>query len=826
MARSRWLVSQSPMRLLGIVLAFGLLATLSYAEEPKPPAGETKKEPKGKPNRLARETSPYLLLHAHNPVDWYPWGPEAFEKAKKDNKLIFLSIGYSSCYWCHVMERQSFQNEAIAKIMNEKFVCIKVDREERPDVDSIYMTALHVRGRRGGWPLSMFLAPDGKPIWGGTYWPPEDKVVDGETYSGFKTIVTEVNKAWEKNQKEMLADADTLADAVNRALAQERLNLVLVDLDRNLVKEVVEAVKQEYDPEHGGFGSPARKFAGPKFPQPTTPELLLAEHARTKDKELLKMVTHTLDRMARGGIYDHLGGGFHRYTVEREWKIPHFEKMLYDNGQLVSLYSKAYQVTKNPLYQRVVEETLAFIGREMTSPEGGFYSALDAETDAEEGKFYVWTAKEIDSLLPKADADLFKRAYAVDAGPNFEEKYNVLLLPKPLAEIATDLKMTEEQLLAQLKPLRQKLLDTRSKRERPLLDTKVLTSWNGLMIAGYADAARALENPAYAAKAERAAEFILKNMKSKDGRLLRTWGGGLPGVSQPKEETAKAKLNAYLEDYANLIHGLLALHDATGKKKWLDEAVALTEAMLKHYQDEKNGGFFFTSHDHEKLFARAKDQHDGATPSGNSIAALNLVRLAQKISEPRYRKHAEESFKAFTFVLKNSPEGMPAMANALALWLDAKEKKEPAGNNPKEPEKVDPKQEDPVKLSAAVMPEKPGADGKQTVTLTMEVAKGWHAYANPAGIDSLIPTTVTVNAKAKPEDVKVEYPKGREMKDPGLEQTVRVYEGKTEIKVSLRRAVIDGRVDESPLEVIVRYQVCDDKRCLPPKTVKLQVGSK
>jgi uncharacterized protein YyaL (SSP411 family) len=821
--RCRSLVPRAGLLVLTLALG-GLFA--ARADEPNPPplpkAGPEGAKPKPV-NRLARETSPYLLMHAHNPVDWYPWGPEAFARAKKEDKPIFLSIGYSSCYWCHVMERQSFQNEEIAKLMNAWFVCVKVDREERPDVDALYMLALNAQGSRGGWPLSMFLTPDGKPIGGGTYWPPDDREVDGEKRYGFKTILQFVHNDWTDpdKRKELEKHADHLADAVNTLLERNTLRLVAVPLNRELVAEVVSAVKEEYDPIHGGFGASTRQWRGPKFPTPPLAELLLTEALRTGDKAVLKIVTHTLDRMAAGGLYDHLGGGFHRYTVDREWTIPHFEKMLYDNAQLVSLYSRAYAATKDPAYRRVVEETLAFVAREMTSPEGAFYSALDAESDHEEGKFYIWTAAEIDAALPRADAELFKKVYGVDRGPNFEGKANVLLLPKPLAAVASELKLTEEQLLARLRPIQQKLFDVRAKRTRPFLDTKIITSWNGLMIAGYADAAVALQNPAYAEAGERAAAFLLGHLRTKEGRLLRTYAGQPDGKPE-------AKLNAYLEDYALLVHGLLSLHDATGKKKWLDEAVALTETMITHHHDQARGGFFFTSHDHEKLFARAKDQYDGSTPSGNSIAALNFVRLARKTGAERYRKLAEETIKAFTAALKNNPAGSTAMARALTLWLDLKEQPaKPAGDDPFNPSgKPAPKPDDPVKLSATVTPAQPGPDGRQTITLVMEIAQGWHAYANPPGNDSVIPTTVTITAKHKPEEVKVNYPPGKELKDPDLGLKVFVYEGKTVIKVALRRPQVGGQPDASPLELSVRYQVCDDKRCLPPRTVKVPVGGK
>jgi uncharacterized protein len=609
-------------------------------------------------NRLAKESSPYLLQHAHNPVDWYPWGDEAFAKAKKEGKVVFLSIGYSSCHWCHVMERESFENEAVAKLLNDGFVCIKVDREERPDIDAIYIKALEVMDSSTGWPASLFLTADGKPIFGGTYWPPEDKEIDGKKASGFKTILKAVNDAWKTRRKDLEAHADKVAAATKGALAGSARGFGLVELKRDLVTGAVDALKAEFDPVHGGFGNPQRRFRGPKFPIPPDLGLLHYEAERTKADDLLKMRALTLDKMALGGIYDHIGGGFHRYSTERTWAVPHFEKMLYDNAQLAEVYARAWQATKNPLYKKVVRETLAFVGREMTSPDGAFYSALDADSAGTEGRFYVWTDDEIDAVLTeRADAALVKKVYGADGEANFEEKYHILLLNKvPDAE-------TEKRLA----PLRQKLFAARAKRQRPFLDTKVLTGWNGQMIAGYAVAGQLLDDPKYTAAATKAADFVLAKLRTRDGRLLRSYGAR-PGAA------AEGRLGAYLDDYAFLVHGLLCLHDATKDRKWLDEAKALVEVMEKYYADDKGGGYYYTSSDHEKLFARGKDQYDGAQPSGNSVAARNLVRLWHKTGEDKYRARAEKTLKAFAGTMKDNPGALTTMAEALALYLDSQKK--------------------------------------------------------------------------------------------------------------------------------------------------------
>ncbi len=650
-------------RLLSVVLLLVVILSADRAA-----AGKPKEKPKHT-NRLAKATSPYLLMHAHNPTDWYPWGPEAFEKAKKENKLIFLSIGYSSCYWCHVMERESFNNEEVAKILNDNFVCIKVDREERPDIDQIYMTALNVQGRQGGWPLSMFLTSDARPVIGGTYWPREDKKIDDETAPGFKTILTAVRDAHKDDPKAVEKQADKLAGATARALENSLVpGLALVPLNRDLIDRIVEEMKDEFDPDYGGFGSPNRKFRGTKFPMPTRLDFLLQVGARSKDKKIIEHLTLTLDQMAMGGIYDQLGGGFHRYSTERTWTVPHFEKMLYDNAQLVEVYSKAYRATKRPLYKRVVEETLAYIEREMTSPEGAFYSSQDAETHHEEGRNYVWTPKELSDALPvKAELDFLKSVYVSENKLNFEEKYHILRWSKTPAETARDLKLTEAELFAKLDPIRKKLFDEREKRDKPFLNKIALTAWSGQMIAGYAEAGRTFNEPKYIQAAAKAAAFVLKHQLTKERRLLRIYGAA-PG-QQPKAAVA-----AYLEDYAFLTHGLLTLHEATKDKQWLEAARKLTDTMLEFHadKDKKLGGYYFTAHDAEKFFARSKDQHDGVQPSGNSQATRNLMRLAKLTGDNRYEKEAERTFKFFAGSMKNYGPSLITMAQALDVYVEGR----------------------------------------------------------------------------------------------------------------------------------------------------------
>jgi uncharacterized protein YyaL (SSP411 family) len=641
-----------------IPLALCLLSPVLLLAQAPP---ETKKAL----NRLAKETSPYLRMHAHNPTDWHPWGPEAFEKAKKENKLVFLSIGYSSCFWCHVMERESFNREDVAKVLNDGFVCIKVDREERPDIDHVYMTAVQTATGRGGWPLSVFLLPDGRPFFGGTYWPREDKTIDDETVPGFVSILKKIRSLYLEKRDEIEKAGEQVSAVTIRSLdGAAGFGVAVVSLDRKLLGEAVDSLREIFDPQFGGFGAPARGFAGPKFPMPPRLEFLLSQARREKDDGLMRMVTLTLDHMAQGGIYDHLGGGFHRYSTERTWLVPHFEKMLYDNAQLVELYSLAYQATKKPLYKKVVTDTLAYVKREMTSPEWAFYSSQDAETDHEEGRFYVWTPAELAAALPAAtDADFVRQVYGAAGMPEFEKKYHILHRKKSLADLGRDLKMTEDQIEQKLEPLRKKLFETRGVRERPFRNDIAITAWSGLMIGAYAKAGEVFGERSHVETAAEAAKHVLKQQKTPEGRLLRTYGaapGKAPAAAGP----------AYLEDYAFLVHGLLNLHDATKQKKWLDDAIALTDTMVRFHGDGKRGGYFITANDHEKLFARAKDQHDGAMPSGNSAAIRNLVRLWQATGDERFRAEADKGFRYFAGSLKSYGPSLTTLATALDLSLE------------------------------------------------------------------------------------------------------------------------------------------------------------
>jgi uncharacterized protein YyaL (SSP411 family) len=596
-------------------------------------------------NRLARETSPYLRQHAHNPVDWYPWGPEALARARQLDRPIFLSIGYSACHWCHVMEHESFENEEIARLLNEHFVPIKVDREERPDLDQVYMAAVQMLTGQGGWPMSVFLTPDLRPFTGGTYFPPDDRY----GRPGFKRVLLTLIDWWRTRRGEIDRAAGDLTDHLQ---GLGRLPAGEGDLGPDLLRRAADGLARAFDSRYGGFG------AAPKFPHPMDLRVLLRAWARFGDEQALHMVRVTLDHMAMGGIYDHLGGGFARYSTDARWLVPHFEKMLYDNALLTPCYLEAHQATGEGSYREVVEETLDWVLREMTSPEGPFYSTLDADSEGEEGKFYVWTRAEIEQVLGPADAAVFKAVYGVEADGNWEEGKNILHRVKTHAQYARLHNLSEPELRALLARCRQKLFEARGRRVRPGLDDKALTSWNGLMIGALANASAVLERPDWTAAARRAADFILTRMRTADGRLLRTWSvGGEP------------KLNAYLEDYAYLLDGLGSLYEATFEPRWVEASLDLARVMVDQFWDEAEGGFFYTGRDHEALIARTKDPHDNATPSGNAMAVTVLLRLVKLTGRGDLLEKAEATLRLYRGLLSSHPLSAGQMLIALDFRL-------------------------------------------------------------------------------------------------------------------------------------------------------------
>lgn len=572
-------------------------------------------------NRLIHETSPYLLQHAHNPVDWYPWGDEALRHAKEEDKPILLSIGYSACHWCHVMERESFEREETARIMNDHFVCIKVDREERPDLDEIYMAAtVAMNNGHGGWPMTVFLAPDQQPFYAGTYFPPDDRY----GRPGFGSLLSKIAELWKTDRPALLQQGANLTEHLRR----QAVSMPAQSVGNEAIETAATFLAREFDPVHGGFG-PA-----PKFPPSTALSLLLRVHRRTGDSELLKIVRVTLDAMARGGMYDQIGGGFSRYSTDERWLVPHFEKMLYDNALLARIYLEAYQVTTEPFYRRIATEILDYEIREMTSPEGGFYSSTDADSEGEEGKFFVWTPDEVKAVLGAEEANRFCAYYDITEAGNWEGK-NIPNAPRTLELIASRLEIGPEALKVSLESSRKKLYEARQKRIPPGLDDKILASWNGLMIGALAEGARILSDLNYLAAAERAADFILKTLRTSDGRRLRTYRAG------------KAHLNAYLDDYAYLCEGLIDLYEAGGAVRYLTEAAELAERILNDFGAEEEGGFYNTSRDHERLILRHREGYDGATPNANASAAMALARLSFHLNREDLRKTAAAAMTAY-----------------------------------------------------------------------------------------------------------------------------------------------------------------------------------
>ncbi len=591
-------------------------------------------------NRLSEETSPYLLQHARNPVEWYPWADEALDRARREDLPILLSIGYAACHWCHVMERESFEDDRIAAMMNDGFVCIKVDREERPDLDDIYMKAVQMMTGQGGWPLTVFLTPDLKPFFGGTYFPPQDR----GGMPGFARVLTAVRQSFEQQRESIESASEDLVAHINRSARTEPGPGGRHAADAELLDAAVEHCRRTFEPVFGGFSR------APKFPHPMTIGLLLRAVDKHDDADTLEMVTLTLDRMAYGGLYDQLGGGFHRYSTDDRWLVPHFEKMLYDNALLAVVYLEAVQLTGHEEYARIATETLDWVARDMQAPEGGYYSTLDADSEGAEGKFYVWDHAEVQRLLG-ADAEAFCAVYDVTPAGNWEGS-NILNLAKPAAAFSEDLDTAPEELERSLAAARATLLRARNERTPPGLDDKILSDWNGLMVVAMARAYRVLGEERFLESALRAAHFAVDKM-IVDNRLLHSHRGG------------RSHLLGYLDDYANLVWALIEVFETTFEPEWLQQARRLADRMLELFWDRDEGGFFFTGADHEQLIARLKPGYDGATPSGNAVAASALLRLETVTGEARYGKHADETLAAFARRMEAAPGGFAHMIAAV-----------------------------------------------------------------------------------------------------------------------------------------------------------------
>ena len=604
-------------------------------------------------NRLISQVSPYLLQHAHNPVDWYPWGEEALERARREDRPILLSVGYSACHWCHVMERESFENPAIAATMNEHFVNIKVDREERPDLDEIYMMAVQAMSGNGGWPMTVFLTPDLQPFYGGTYYPPEDR----GGHPGFPTVLNAVSELYRSRRDNVEDQARRLLDFLqqNAQLLSAQGEGAGVPLASDVLGAIAEQLKGTYDSRHGGFSS-----AGPKFPGSMNLSILLRQYRHTSDPQLLEMAEHTLTCMARGGMYDQVGGGFHRYSVDEHWLVPHFEKMLYDNALLVWTYLEAFQLTGTPLYREVVENTLNYVLREMTSPEGVYYATQDADSEGEEGRFFVWNPQQIEEVVGADDAHLLCQYYDVTETGNFEGA-SILHVDVAMPELAERLGVDEALLARAVAEGKEKLFNARETRVHPGRDEKILTAWNGLMISSMARASRVLDNPAHLDSASAAALFILDNMYA-DGTLFHA-------CTVDSADTGE-RIRGYQDDYACMVNGLVDLYEATFDPQWLEAALELTEAMVSLFWDGEDGGFFYTEADADDVIVRTKNPFDNATPSGNAIAVLALLRLAALTETARYRELAGKTLQLFGELMRQSPTACCQMAAALDFHHD------------------------------------------------------------------------------------------------------------------------------------------------------------
>ncbi len=610
--------------------------------------------PDGRPqytNRLIREPSPYLLQHAHNPLNWYPWGDEAFARAKKENKPILLSIGYSTCHWCHVMERESFEDVEIATYLNQHYIAVKVDREQRPDIDGVYMAAVQMMTGRGGWPMTVWLTPDRKPFYGGTYFPPRDGVRGAKT--GFLTLLTRLSQVYSQDPERITQVSTQLTQAVRTSLApsarQQGPDVTGV-AGVTVLKKAAESFKKNFDAAYGGFGQ------APKFPRSVVLEFLLRYSRRTGDQAVRDMVVKTLEAMAAGGMYDHIGGGFHRYATDRQWLVPHFEKMLYDNALLTLAYLEAFQLTGRAEFAQVARDILTYVEREMTTPQGGFYSATDADSEGEEGTFFVWTPADIRAVLDPEVAKLMLAYYGVTEKGNFGGK-TILHVTRSLADVAKELGFAPEQAEQMRQAARAKLYAARLTRIPPHKDKKIVVSWNGLMIAAFARAAHVLNVRAYAQQAARGADFILTHLKKKQQLQRSALDGVVSGA-------------AYLDDYAFLAAGLLDLYEASFEARWLREAIALHDTLTNDFWDAQAGGFFMTARTEETLLGREKPYYDGAEPSGNSVAIQSLFRLAELTTQERYRQQAEQGLRAFAQQLDQSPSSVPRLLASVDFAQD------------------------------------------------------------------------------------------------------------------------------------------------------------
>lgn len=821
LVRAAWVRRVSPVSACAFLIACVLFAGLSGAGCGSRPDRPDQSDPAR--NRLAGEISPYLQSHAHNPVDWYPWGKEAIDRARREETPIFLSVGYSTCYWCHVMERQVFSDPDIAAVMNAHFVNVKVDREERPDIDEIYMTATQLVTGGGGWPNSVFLTPDLEPFFAGTYFPPEDR--PGQP--GFPRVLNFLNEAWNARRDDLVEQAGRIAEAI-RTLQQDLVaGDVSTAVDGEIVAGALTRMRARYDAENGGFG-PA-----PKFPPPMRLELLLNEYERTGDETLLSMATHTLDVMMNGGVYDHVGGGFHRYATDSGWRIPHFEKMLYNQADLARVYLLAYDVTGRDAYRAVAEDVLDFVGREMTGDDGAFYSAVDSETAAVEGGYYLWSEAEIRKTLGTG-SDVFLANYGLAPMPDLATGVIAEENPEgasagPAEDVAGGAVLYVRgeadyvRLRSDLERMRSELGTVRAKRSHPMVDAKVITAWNGQMIDTYAYAWLVTGRGEYLDRATRAAEFILDRLRDGEGRLRRIYLGG------------ETRREAFQEDYAYLARGLARLFEATDDARWLAEAVSLADRMDEFFWDPVAGGYFFTSSGNN-LIVRTRNPYDGARASGNAMAAHALLSLARHTEETRFRELATRLFTAFASSMRENPGRFTFMILALRDSLHGEGesgRRRTVHDGRDATENVLMKEavtgadaartgtdfNENAKVEAYLEAVASGGDAFDA-TVSIRIAEGWHINANPVSLPGLAPTAVTFNADVPIRVDPLTYPEGETIRFSFAGGPLEVYRG----EMRLRAGIVVETVpvpEDTRLYATLYYQACNDTVCLEPGEVAL-----
>ena len=765
-------------------------------ESPADPAESASIAHSGPANRLQHETSPYLLLHAHNPVDWYPWGPEAFERAHREDKPIFLSVGYSTCYWCHVMERKVFADPEIAAVMNRGFINIKVDREERPDIDQIYMTATQLMTGHGGWPMSVFLTPDLLPFFAGTYFPPEDE----HGRPGFVRVLTSLQDHWTQRRPEVEEVAQQVTERI-RLIHSDADTTAPTDPDTALVHRALESMKQRYDSANGGFGG------APKFPPSMRLELLLDAWELRRDEQALRIVSHTLDAMASGGIHDQIGGGFHRYSTDAHWLVPHFEKMLYNQAHLARIYLRAHELVGAQRWRVVAEDILHYVAREMTAPEGGFYSALDAETDAVEGKYYVWTDEEIRRELGAPDVERFFQLFALAPVPEVEGA-GVIHLRGTYAQAANTIGEDDGTLARARRALHRR----RSEREYPLLDDKIITAWNGMMIAACAEAFRILGQERYRQAAEGAASFALEHLATPQGALKRVY------------RTDTAKHDGYLEDYAFFADGLLTLNAATGKQLWLDAASAIVDQMVERFWDPQAGGFYYSQEGGDDLIVRVKEATDSVLPSANAVATGCLIEVARRTGREDLGLKAAQALRAFGSAMAQQPSAYTSLIRVAWDHLRHPPDDPAVGTGQTGLQRLSigmtqavARPDSIVKAVAALSVEAVAAGERFEAHVDLRIAPGWHLNANPATEDWLIPTSLTVNSLDLPVEVlKVQYPPARHLYVAAMEDSLDVYDGTIRLSSTLKMSAAAGAA-QGVVRLIVQYQACDDGGvCLQP----------